>query len=208
MFPSDLSATPIVIQPSPIPTVPQQLKEVREIISDWIYDSVSPQTTTSSSVFFTVSVGGLKTLADTNLSPSGQLPFTERFHILGIGADIRPKVRNVSNPADLAALDAMLDGSWEFVLNNKTYERGPICGITSFKVEATGQIAASTLPLFVFNPFFHAKGYWPFAQGYVLNPGAPFSVEVIWRNAPGAALAVNPWQLYLYLFGARERTVQ
>lgn len=200
-----MAATQIVPGPLPFPSVPTAMKSVREVISDWVYDSDNWQNVTSAT-YFTQPIGsGGKLDYDTNLSQASMIPFSERFHVLGIGADILPKVRNVSLADDLEDLHHIQDGSWRLTINNKMYERGPLAGICNFRVEYEGQLAASTGHLFIFNPFFHARGYWAFANTYVLTPGTPFQVDVNWRNAMSAD---SPWYFYIYLIGARERTVQ
>jgi hypothetical protein len=189
------------------PSVPTALKSVREVISDWVYDSSLPANITSTT-YFTAPIGGgvpAKLAYDTNLTQASMIPFSERFHVLGIGADILPKVRHMDAEQEFNDLNSVQDGSWELTINNKMYERGPLAGICNFRVEYEGDLAASTGHLFIFNPFFHARGYWAFANTYVLTPGTPFQIDVDWRLAP---TVLNPWRLYIYLIGARERTVQ
>jgi hypothetical protein len=189
------------------PSVPAALKSVREVISDWVYDSSLPRAI-NSTTYFTAPIGGgvpAKLAYDTNLTQASMIPFSERFHVLGIGADILPKVRNINADQEFVDLNSIQDGSWELTINNKMYERGPLAGICNFRVEYEGQLNASSGRLFIFNPFFHARGYWAFANTYVLTPGTPFQVDVDWRLAPSI---LSPWYLYIYLIGARERTVQ
>jgi len=192
------------VAPTPIPGIPGPIKKYREVITDYLYDSTLPGAVTTVTLF-QVPIGAAVLLADTNMQQASLIPFSERFMVRGIGGDIIPKARNVLLGADYTSLNNLIDGSWELFINNKSYERGPLASIVYFRVFVEGECAASTSFTFLYAPFFHAKGYWSLPNPFVLTPGTPFRVVINWRNAPGAS---NPWRLYLYLFGERERTVQ
>lgn len=189
---------------TPFVGVPDAVKKYREVITDYLYDSTNPSNIANTTLF-QVPIGGAILLADTNMQQASLIPFSERFMVRGIGGDIIPKARNITNTADFTNLNSILDGSWELFINNKSYERGPLASITYFRIFVEGEAAASTSFTFLYSPFFHAKGYWSLPNPFVLTPGTPFRVVINWRVNPATS---QPWRLYLYLFGERERTVQ
>jgi len=178
-----------------------------ETISDWVYGSYNPRREWRHT-FFTVSLGSMPeiTLRDTNIVQPGIIPFSEKFHVLGIGMNVFPRIAKVSSNQDLEDLNRIMDGSWRLVINNKIYQQGPLASTVSFDAKDIGESDdLKAKHILIGNPFFGPKGYWDVSgdsKRITLLPDYPFSFDVEWKDAPSLT---NPWFLGIFLFGDRER---
>jgi len=182
---------------------------LQERIKDWIYDSYVP-TTGTDATYFSTAIGGAKTLTYTNMTQGGQLPFSEKFRVIGIGAFITPLVSFDASTTDLMGyLQKIQTGNWSLKIMNKTYLQGSIASILAQnRIDASVlQASASDLSWVTLDaPFYKTYGYFPITGGeFTLNNGVNFSITVNWDEAVGAD---NPFRLYLVMFGLRFRPIQ
>ena len=183
---------------------------LQEKIKDWIYDSYNP-TNGTDATFFSTPIGGSKTLTNTNMTQGGQLPFSEKFRVIGIGAYITPFVNydSSSNTDLLDFLKKIQTGNWSLKIMNKTYLQGSLSAILAqnrIEVKTTQATAADGAVVTLDAPFYKEYGYFPVTGGeFTLNNGVNFSITVNWDAAVGAS---NPFSLYLVLFGLRFRPIQ
>ena len=183
---------------------------LQEKIKDWIYDSYVP-TVGTDATFFSTPIGGTKTLTQTNMTQGGQLPFSEKFRVIGLGAYVTPLVKQdvASNTDLLDYISKIQEGNWSLKIMNKTYLQGAISSILSQnRVEAkiTQAAAADGAVVTMDAPFYKTYGYFPVTGGeFTLNNGVNFSVTVNWDASVGAA---NMFRLYIVIFGLRYRPIQ
>lgn len=172
---------------------------------DWsYYDRVVLLSTTTVNRLFTVQLGASsKTLADTNLTQSGQIPQGQRFTIRAL------KVSYVTNAARATAnvqqyYDVLKNTSVQFIIPNK----GPmgqwglweLLGASSL-FALTPTAAGDNIP--VIQPRFH--GVFPLNTPIVLAALTPFYVEVTHHTATNAALDND--RIYVSLNGTLVRGV-
>lgn len=172
---------------------------------DWsYYDRVVLASTTTVNRLFTVQLGASgKTLADTNLTQSGQIPQGQKFTIGAI------KVSYVTNGARATAnvqmiYDVLKNTSVQFIIPNK----GPmgqwvlweLMGAASL-IALTPTAAGDNIPLI--QPRYH--GIFPLNTKLTLAALTPFYVEVTHHTATNAALDND--RIYISLAGTLVRGV-
>ena len=180
-----------------------------EKIKYWIYDAVKP-TAGTDMTFFSDAISSTKTLTRTNMTQGGQLPFSEMFRVIGIGAYISPLYYSDASPSDaIGWLKAVTTGNFSLKIMNKTYIKGPISAIlgqNNPRIGITQATAADGEVITLDAPFYKSYGYFPITGGEVtLNNGVNFSVDVNLESAPGAA---NIYYLNLFLNGYLLRPIQ
>ena len=180
-----------------------------EKIKDWIYDAVKP-TTGTDMTFFSDAISSTKTLTRTNMTQGGQLPFSEMFRVIGIGAYISPLFYTDTSTSDaIGWIKNLTTGNYQLKIMNKTYVRGPLSAIlaqNNARINITQASGADGTVMTLDAPFYKTYGYFPIAGGEItLNNGVNFSVDVDLATAAGAS---NIFYLNIFLMGYRFRPIQ
>jgi len=215
------------ISPSTIPMVPGQLKEVREIIDDTIWDTFRPVNGSNFSYFSPRD--GAK-MSDTNMI-SGYIPFSKRFKVTGVSAEIVPLYARIISREAHKDLQRIADGVIELVINNKIYQKIPvsmilrssvlasdpdpkmpsICSYCSAPIVNPGSLRCDYCGAVYLHPVSESKKEknqsppkFSFKNGFIITSGTPFSENAYWPEPPSGE---NDLGMRLYLHGQRERTV-
>jgi hypothetical protein len=172
---------------------------------DWsYYDRVVLVSTTTTTRLFTVQLGASgKTLADTNLTQSGQIPQGQLFRIKSI------KTFYVTNATRATAnvqmiYDVLKNTSVQIIIPNKgpmgQWSLMELMGASTL-IAVTPTAAGDNIP--VIQPRYH--GIFPLNIPMTLAALTPFYVEVTHHTAPNAAL--NDDRIYVSLSGMLVRGV-
>lgn len=217
------------VDPSFIPMVPPQLKMIRERIDDTVWDTFRPVDRSGEFHYFSPRDRMLP--SETNVICVG-LPFSERFHVTGVSAEIVPLYTRVISKEAHRDLQRIADGVVELVINNKKYQKIPVsmilrssvlasdpdpkmpsvCSYCSAPIVNPGSLRCDYCGAVYLHPVSESKKEknmnppkFSFKNSYVLNSGVPFYGHAFWPDPPSGE---NDLGMRMYLHGVRERIVQ
>jgi len=158
-----------------------QVMPARSEITAELWDSITPGAAAVAVTLFTVPKGQAgKTIYDTNLVQSGQVPLGQAFEVMAVGWNVVPD----KAPADVIALSK---AHWELIISDKMWAEGHLfdtgggSGVYYSSVD-TGAAVATGITNTGFPVGNNLK---QFDRAIPIQAGESFFVNITWPVAPG-----------------------